>query len=212
MPDALEPTDDPGWVLHAQGIDVLRESGIESRFAVGNGFLGVRAARAVSRGASWMNWLPSPAWASWPRTYVAGLFDTPNIDPPVPALVPVADWLRVRILLDGEVLLARRGTLLEHRRTLDMRRGTLLAVWRQRAPSGVVALVRTLRLVSQDDRALGLQICQLELDRDGIEVTLEACFEAAGLGMEPVRNEAELAVWRTADFGKIRGHGRSGWS
>jgi trehalose/maltose hydrolase-like predicted phosphorylase len=199
MPDALEPTDDPGWVLHEHGTGALRESGIESRFAVSNGFLGVRAARAVSRGASWPTWLPSPSWASWPRTYVAGLFDTPNTDPPVPALVPVADWLRVRILLDGEALLLRRGTTLEHRRTLDMRRGGLLAGWRQRTESGVVALVRTLRLVSQADRALGLQFCQLVLDRDGVEVTLEASFEGAGLGMEPVRTEAGLGVWRTAD-------------
>ena len=33
----------------------------------------------------------------------------PNTEPPVPALVPVADWSRVRILLDGEPLLAREG-------------------------------------------------------------------------------------------------------
>lgn len=202
MADALEPTEDPGWVLHADGTDVLRESSIESRFAVSNGLLGVRAARAVGRGASWMSWISALHWASWPRTYVAGLFDTPNTDPAVPALVPVADWLRVRILLDGEPLLLRRGTQLHHRRTLDMRRGTLLASWQQRTPAGVIADVRTLRLVSLADRALGLQVCRLELDRDGIEVTLEAVFEAAGLGMEPVRAEEELGIWRTTESGK----------
>jgi hypothetical protein len=37
---------------------------------------------------------------SWPRCYVAGLFDVPNIEPPVPVLVPDADWSRVRILLE----------------------------------------------------------------------------------------------------------------
>ena len=202
MRNALEPTDHPGWVLHADGYDVRRENGIESRFAIGNGLLGVRAARAVSRGPTWMTWLHSQSWASWPRTYVAGLFDTPNTDPPVPALVPVADWLRVRIRLDGEPLLLRSGSLLGHRRTLDLRRGLLLAEWRQQAPSGVVATVRTLRLVSLADRALGLQWLRLELDRDGVEVTLEACFEAAGLGMDPARIETELGVWRTAGSGK----------
>ena len=202
MRSALQPTNDPGWVLHHHGTHILHEAGIESRFAIGNGLLGVRAARAVSRGPTWVTWQRTLNWASWPRTYVAGLFDTPNTDPAVPALVPVADWLRVRILLDGEALLLRRGTVLAHRRTLDLRRGLLLAEWRQRTPCGVVAQVCSLRLVSQADRALGLQWLHVELDRDDIEVTLHASFEAAGLGMEPARLEHELGVWRTADSNK----------
>ena len=189
---------------------MLCESSVESRFAIGNGFLGVRAARAVSRGPTWLAWLPNPAWASWPRTYVAGLFDRPNTDPPVPALVPVGDWLRVRILLNGEPLLLHQGTVLRHRRSLDMRRGTLLAVWRQRAPSGVVAQLRTLRLVSQHDRALGLQFCQLELDRDDIDVTLDAWLEGAGMGMDTARAEAGLGVWRTTEHAARRGDRRRG--
>jgi trehalose/maltose hydrolase-like predicted phosphorylase len=105
MLGALEPTADAGWVLEEHGYDPLREASIESRFTVSNGFLGVRGARAVSRGPMWVSWLHTLNWASWPRTYVAGLFDTPNTEPPVPALVPVADWLRVRILLNGRPLL-----------------------------------------------------------------------------------------------------------
>ena len=90
----------------------MRETGVESRFAVSNGFLGVRGARAISRGPTWVSWLNMFNWTSWPRTYVAGLFDTPNAEPVVPALVPVADWLRVRILLDDVPLLLRSGDLL----------------------------------------------------------------------------------------------------
>jgi hypothetical protein len=43
---------------------------------------------------------------------VAGLFDISNTEPLVPALLPVADWSRVHILLDGEPLLSREGVLL----------------------------------------------------------------------------------------------------
>lgn len=111
MLKALEPTQEPGWVLSHQGYNVLTESAVESRFAFGNGFLGMRAARSVSRGPTWVGWLGYSRWASWPRCYVAGLFDVPNIEPPVPALVPVADWSRVRVLLDGEPLLAREGEI-----------------------------------------------------------------------------------------------------
>jgi len=41
------------------------------------------------------------SWASWPRTFVAGLFDTPNTEPPVPALAPAPDWLRIRMMPRG---------------------------------------------------------------------------------------------------------------
>ena len=162
----------------------------------------MRAASSVSRGPTWVSWQRTLNWASWPRTYVAGLFDTPNTDPPVPALVPVADWLRVRIVLNGKPLVMRRGTMLTHRRTLDMRRGLLVVKWRHRDPSGIVARIVTLRLVSQDDRGLGLGWLTFDLDRDDVEVMLEASFEAAGLGMEPAGIERELGVWRTTDGSK----------
>jgi hypothetical protein len=33
MRDALEPTEDPGWILSHEGYNILTESGVESRFA-----------------------------------------------------------------------------------------------------------------------------------------------------------------------------------
>ena len=123
MMQALEPTQDPSWVLIHEGYDVVTENAVESRFAFGNGFLGMRAARSVSRGPTWVGWLGYSRWASWPRCYVAGLFDVPNTEPPVPALVPVADWSRVRILLDREPLLGREGEVRVGIRKLDIRRG-----------------------------------------------------------------------------------------
>jgi trehalose/maltose hydrolase-like predicted phosphorylase len=202
MQRALEPTADPGWVLEEQGYDPVRESSVESRFAVSNGFLGVRGAQEISRGPMWVSWLHTFSWASWPRTYVAGLFDTPNTEPPVPALVPAADWLRARILLNGKPLLRRSGNTLSHRRILDMRRGALLTDWRQRDPSGVTVHARTLRLVSLAERAIGLQLLRLEVEEGQVELTVEALFEGAGLGLEPVRLEHDLGVWRTEQSGK----------
>src|SRR4051794_18023683 len=156
MRDALEATQASGWVLSHEGYDVLTESAVESRLAFGNGFLGMRAARSVSRGPTWVAWLGYSRWASWPRCYVAGLFDVPNIEPPVPALVPVADWSRVRIVLDGEPLLGRAGEVRTGARTLDLRRGLLLSTWTHRTPAGITFDGRELRLLSQADRATGL--------------------------------------------------------
>lgn len=202
MHDALEPTREPDWVLSHEGYDVLTESAVESRFAFGNGFLGMRAARSVSRGPTWVAWLGYSRWASWPRCYVAGLFDVPNIEPPVPALVPVADWSRVRIVLDGEPLLGREGENRAGTRRLDMRRGVLLSDWTHRTSAGITVEWRELRLLSLADRATGLQLAQLSLDRDGVEVTLEASFAMAGLGMEPLQLERDLGAWRMEWTGK----------
>jgi len=79
MEHSLEPTADPAWVLDAEGHDPLREGSLESRFAISNGFLGIRGARATTRGARWI--VP-------PRTYVAGLFDTSGTEGAISGLVP----------------------------------------------------------------------------------------------------------------------------
>jgi len=202
MLEALQPTQDPDWVLSHEGYNVLTESAFESRFAFGNGFLGMRAARSVSRGPTWVAWLGYSRWASWPRCYVAGLFDVPNIEPPVPALVPVADWSRVRILLDGEPLLGRQGQVSVGSRKLDLRRGLLLSVWTHRTPAGITFEGHELRLLSLADRAAGLQLMRFSIDRDGVDVTLEASFAMAGLGMDPVRLEHDIGAWRLEGTGK----------
>jgi trehalose/maltose hydrolase-like predicted phosphorylase len=93
----LAPTPDRAWQLVEDGYDPAREAEIETWFAIGNGLLGVRASRAISRGATWVTYQHHLNWASWPRTYIAGLFDTPNVLPPVPGLVPAPDWLRLRL-------------------------------------------------------------------------------------------------------------------
>jgi Glycosyl hydrolase family 65, N-terminal domain len=103
-----------------------------------------------------------------------------------------ADWSRVRILLDGEPLLVREGEVQLAVRKLDMRWGLLLSAWTRRTPAGLTATRRGLRLLSLADRAIGLQLMQLSLDRDGVE----ASFALAGLGMEPIRLEQDLGTWR----------------
>src|SRR4029453_12057474 len=100
MMQALQPTQDPGWVLTHEGYDVLTENAVESRFSLGNGFLGMRASRPVSRGPTWVSWLGYVRWASWPRCYVAGLFDRTKSGPPGPRLGPRGGWSRVSLVLD----------------------------------------------------------------------------------------------------------------
>src|SRR5499427_1615120 len=197
MMKALEVTQTPGWVLTHEGYNVLTENAVESRFALGNGFLGMRASRPVSRGPSWVSWQGFVRWASWPRCYVAGLFDRPNTVPPVPALVPIADWSRVRLVLDDDPQLLLDGEFLSSVRQLDMRRGVLLADLSYKAYAGITVNGDELRLVSLADRAVGLQFLRFSLDRDGIDVMLEANFAMAGMGMEPLQLDRDVCAWRT---------------
>jgi trehalose/maltose hydrolase-like predicted phosphorylase len=202
MHEAIQPTRDPGWVLNHEGYHVLTETAVESRFALGNGFLGMRASRPVSRGPTWVSWLGYIRWASWPRCYVAGLFDRPNTVPPVPALVPVADWSRVRLVLDDRPQLLLDGDFLASLRQLDLRRGLLLSDLSYRAHAGITISAGELRLVSQADRAVALQLLRFSLDRDGTDVMLEANFAMAGLGMEPLQLDRDVCAWRTEGSGK----------
>jgi trehalose/maltose hydrolase-like predicted phosphorylase len=111
--------------------------------------------------------------------------------------VPVADWSRIRIVLDGEPQLLKDGEFIAGHRTLDMRRGMLHAKLTHRTSAGIILSGSELRLVSLADRAVGLQLLWFSLDRDGIDVMLEASFGMAGLGMEPLRLEPDLGAWRT---------------
>src|SRR5262249_26421415 len=123
--------------------------------------------------------------------------ETPTGGRRVPALGPAAEGSCGRMLREEAQLWAREGEVLLGTRQLDMRRGLLLSAWTHRTPAGITATGRELRLLSLADRAAGLQFLQLALDRDGIDVRLEASFAMAGLGMEPVRLEQDLGAWRT---------------
>ena len=196
-PDAvkneLEATRDSTWVLATEGYDPLRESSTESRFTVSNGFLGVRGGRAVTRGARWV--VP-------PRTYVAGLFDTPPAPDAVPVLVPAASWLQVRISVPGKPLVHHPFDVPCHRMSLDMRRGLVMTDW-SHYQTGVVGMhLSTLRLVSLNERAVGLQVIRLGIDEGEADIALEAGFEGLDLGLVCTRVDDGVVEWRTHFSGK----------
>ncbi len=191
--DHFETSVDPAWRLATEGYDPLRESSTESRFTVSNGFLGVRGGRAVTPGARWI--VP-------PRTYVAGLFDTPPAQQPIPVLVPAASWLQVRISVPGKPLVHHPFDVPSHRMTLDMRRGLVLTDWSHCQPGQVHMRLQTLRLVSLSERAVGLQVIRLEVEEGEAELTLEAGFEGLDLGLICTRIDGQLVEWRTQVSGK----------
>ncbi len=193
MRQALEPTGSPAWVIRQDGLDPLRDSSRESRFAVSNGFLGVRGGRAVNAGAQHL--VP-------PCTFVAGLFDSLGAEQPISALVPVADWLQVCITLPEGPLIRDPDEVSSHTRTLDLRRGALLVGGDLTGVPGLAFSLRTLRLVSLADRRLGLQLIRLEASAGEVEITFEASFSGLDFGLDADWLAQNAAVWRTHSSGK----------
>ena len=189
----LLATADPAWTIAENGCDPSREGTHASRFAISNGLLGVRGGGAINRGA---------CWSMTPRTYVAGLFDTPEADGSNPALVPAADWLQLRILLSNQLPARRAEDVPSCCATLDLKRGALLTEAHLSDLNGASCRLSTLRLVSLSQRAVGLQLVRLEIEAGEFEMSLEASFDGLGLGFVAEQLSRDLGVWRTRHSGK----------
>jgi trehalose/maltose hydrolase-like predicted phosphorylase len=172
---------DRDWALRAEGYDPVVERDIESRLAIANGLIGTRAS------------LDMATPASHPRTYVAGLFDTlPDITGG-PALVPVPDWTRLTLCIDGRDLEVE-----EHvGRDLDLASGILATDYRWRLSSGAHVSMATARLVSLDERSLGIQLASVLTPADA-DITLEALLVPTSLALMLERIDGRVSLWRTA--------------
>ncbi len=93
----------------------------ESIFALANGYMGVRAS------------LDTNPMLGDPGFYIAGVFD--NVHGHVHEIVNLPTWLGIAMNVDGFPVDLRKGTLLEYKRTLDMKQGILFThiVWRDAA-------------------------------------------------------------------------------
>ena len=83
-----------------------------------------------------------------------------------------------------------------------MRRGALFTGCRLSDHPNIAVRVRTMGLVSLNERALGLHVINLEVEYGEVEVTLETSFEGLGLGLLSERIEQDLGVWRTRNSNK----------
>jgi alpha,alpha-trehalose phosphorylase len=133
------------WRIVEEGLDPADRAHTESIFALANGHLGLRGN------------LEEPAGVAVPGTYVNGFFESTPIIYGETAhafarnhqvMLNVVDGKRIDIEIDGAPLDATTGTLLAHRRWLDLRTGRLERRLRWRAPSGAVVEIRTRRLAS----------------------------------------------------------------
>ena len=169
---------DGRWLLTVEGWAPEREAAVEGALAVVNGYLGTRA--AVEEGGG----------ASTPATLLNGVFDAtspasaeaaatpdrPLLIAPTTELVVAPDWSRLRLEVDGAPLTLDAAEVVDHRRTLDLRRGLLLREWRLRA-AGRTTRLRSLRFASLDDRHLLGQALELVAEDWSGPVTVETVVD-----------------------------------
>ena len=172
------------WQVEQEGFELVRESQMESLFAVGNGYLGVRGA------------LDTPPPGSQSDLFIAGIFDgkcadlpyseikllaPERRDYPYAELAPLPFPFRLKLSVEGEPLDFAGPHGRELRRTLDLRAGVLRIEAVYETPGGRRTAVRTRRCASLADPHLLLQ-----------EVVATRENHWAELALEPLLDEPEL--------------------
>ncbi|MEU7815222.1 glycosyl hydrolase family 65 protein [Pseudonocardia sp. NPDC049154] len=152
MTDPVRARDD--WTLVLDGFDPADEGRREALCTLGNGYQAVRGAVPESEAGG----------AHYPGTYAAGVFNRLRDEVggsvvETESVVNLPNWLVVRMAVDGLwVDPLDPAHLLEHRVTLDMRRGLLSRVLRFADAAGRRTAVRQRRFVHMGCRHLaGLQ-------------------------------------------------------
>jgi trehalose/maltose hydrolase-like predicted phosphorylase len=95
-------TSDPSWLVVEEGFNLAREHEIESIFAVGNGYLGIRAS------------LEEGSQLSSAATFAAGVY-VDYLTSGGPKLAVLPEWPHLEISIDGDQLSMSSGEVLEHR-------------------------------------------------------------------------------------------------
>ena len=124
----------------------------ESLFAVANGYLGLRGNLDEGTPAYRHGTFVNGFFESFPIAYPEAAYGYARTDQ---EMLNLPDGKIIRLRVDGEPFGVLTGTLHEHRRTLDLRSGTVLrhALWT--SPSGRTVRLRSERLVSLSGRHLG---------------------------------------------------------
>ncbi|MBI2264915.1 MAG: glycoside hydrolase family 65 protein [Armatimonadetes bacterium] len=161
---------------------------LESLFTLANGYMGTRGApEEGGRG-------------TLSGTYLAGVFD--EVPGHVPELPVIPEWTRVRLFVDGAPFSLHSGTVLESRLTLDMKKGTFERRVTWQDSKGAVTMIRTVRMLSMDDRHLAALIYEVTPLNHEAPMRLESFLDASLSDNGPTHLEVGKAD--TSPGGELR--------
>jgi len=147
------------WCHRQTGWSPLFAAQDESLLALSNGHLGLRGTLDEGEPNAVLGTYLNGFYETRPIHHADRGYGDPSTDQ---VLVNVTDGTRIRLVVEGEPLDIRTGTVLEHERVLDLRDGILTRSLHWRSPGGHEVKLRTRRLVSLRHPALAMIEYQVE--------------------------------------------------
>jgi trehalose/maltose hydrolase-like predicted phosphorylase len=170
------------WQLRHIGFHPALEHEVESRFALSNGLIGIRAS------------LEQPTPASRPRTYVAGVFDLPDEPFAIPSLVIAPQLDGFELSIDGEAFRVDQAAVRSLVRELDLRHGWVRGAVEFVDRAGRPGRIETLRFVSQANRPLAMLVAKITAP-PSLQVELCASIENTWSTVTPVQASPPARLW-----------------
>jgi alpha,alpha-trehalose phosphorylase len=181
-------------------LDVLAQT--ESVFALANGHIGLRG--NLDEGEP--NGLPGSYLNSFyelrPLPVAEASYGNPEAGQ---TIVNVTDAKIIRLLVDDEPFDVRYGTLRSHERVLDLRAGTLVRRVEWTSPAGDSVRVRSTRLVSLAQRAVGAILYEVEPIDSSVRVVVQSELVANEPGSTMPTSDPRAAAVLEAPL-KSEGH------
>ncbi|MFC1703779.1 glycoside hydrolase family 65 protein [Candidatus Omnitrophota bacterium] len=134
------------WLIREEGWDKDQQGDRETRFTLGNGYLG-------SRGV--LEEIPSDAT---PGTFLAGVYDKSGAQ--IPELVNLPNPIDFKISIQGEKMGMVAMDVIDHQRVLDLKKGMLLRKTTYANARKQRFLYQSMRFFSMDDIHLGAMIVE----------------------------------------------------
>ncbi len=132
----------------------------ETLFALGNGYLGMRANPEEGRDAHTHGSYINGFHETWEIEHAEDAFGFAKVGQ---TIVNVPDAKMLKLYVDDEPLLLATADLEHYRRSIDFRRGTLLRELIWRTPGGKRVQVRSERMVSLNHRHLALMTLEVTM-------------------------------------------------
>jgi alpha,alpha-trehalose phosphorylase len=146
-----------------------RLGALESVFAVGNGYLGIRGTPEEGTPSRDPGVILDGFHDTWPSVYPEDAFGLARTGQTV---VNATDGSRIRLFVDDEPFDLMTGRIVDFWRAIDMRIGVLRRELIWESPSGTRLLIRSRRLASLEDRHLAAMSYEVTPLRSGARVEI----------------------------------------
>jgi alpha,alpha-trehalose phosphorylase len=184
------------WALVETEYDEHTQGLSETIFAVGNGYLGMRANFDEGRGGVSYGTYVNGFHETWPIRHAEDAFGFAKVGQ---TIVNAPDAKVIRLYVDDEPLVLSEADILRHERRLEFRDGYLLRETEWSTPSGKRVLIRSKRLVSFSDRHLAV----IDYEVTMLDADASVLLSSQILNRQDVKDEYHAGMRAAAGSGVV---------